>query len=257
MVDISFLFGAVLFVDGIAIVVLLWLEHFTRYEGVVLWEEESPIGPLFWGSVIVLLAGVLSLIEFSVWDRPAIALNLGGAVAPLVVSGIIVLRRRPSALPLLSGILLTTIVSFSVVAFVGRPFYVPFPVGLVPSVIAAAVGVAFAGGRLISALDVAYVSASVGTIVGLDLVPLLASPVPPASSFVVGGGGILDLVFLGGVFAVALAWTAEMGLRLVRRERGRPAGADEIERAAGPRILLWQPRRKAATGDVRVDERPK
>jgi uncharacterized membrane protein len=259
VVDVSFLFGAVLLVDAVAILVLLWIENFTHFEGVELWEEDSPIVPLFWGSVIVLFAGVLSLIEVPVWSQPAVAVNIGGAVAPLVVSGVILWRRRPRALPLVAGAALVAVSALAAGVVVGRTFYLPFPVALLPSVAAAAVAVGFARRRLVPALDVAYVAASVGTLVGLDLVPLLAlSGAAPTGAVTVGSGGILDLVFLSGVLAVAIAWSVVVGAQVLRREGRAPEGSGDIEKAAGPREFLWLPRRKIAPADgPRVDIKPK
>ena len=193
MVDVSFLFGAVLLVDALAILALLWVENFTHYEGVVLWEEESPMLPLFWGSLIVLLAGILSLIEVPVWPRPAIFVNIGGVIAPLVVCGVILWRRRPAWLPLLVGSLFVASLALVAGMISGRPFFLPFPAAILPSAAAAAVGVAFCRRKLIPALDVAYVSASIGTLVGLDLVPLLGSSSgsTPSGSITLGSGGIL------------------------------------------------------------------
>lgn len=260
MVDVSFLFGAVLLVDALAILALLWVENFTHYEGVVLWEEESPMLPLFWGSLIVLLAGILSLIEVPVWPRPAILVNIGGVIAPLVVCGVILWRRRPAWLPLLVGSLFVASLALVAGMISGRPFFLPFPAAILPSAAAAAVGVAFCRRKLIPALDVAYVSASIGTLVGLDLVPLLGSSSgsTPSGSITLGSGGILDLVFLSGVLAVAIAWSVSIAARAVRRE-ARPAdGSGDLEKEAGPRAFLWQTRRKLLPmADSRVDIKPK
>jgi len=244
VVDVSILFGAILFVDALAILALLWVEHFTRFEGVVLWEEESPMTPLFWGSVIILLAGVLSLIDLQVWDRPAVLANAGGLLAPLVVSGILLVRRRPKVVPLCASIAVTFAVTVACVVLVGRPFFIPLPVSLFPSAGAAVVGLAFSRERLLPSLDLAYVGASVGVFLGLDIVWLpgyLAGVPSSATGIVLGGGGILDLVFLAGALAVAIAWSGAVTLQLLRRSRGQglPAG---VEPPVESRTFLWQRR---------------
>jgi len=244
VVDVSLLFGAVLFADAVALLALLWAEHFTRFEGIVLWEEESPVLPLFWGSAIVLLAGVLSLIEIPLTNRPWIVVNVGGVVAPLAVSALI-LVRRPALVPAAVAILGAFLVAYGLVVVAGRPFFIPVPLAFVPSAVAAGVAVAWSDWKFVRAVDAAYVGASTGLFLGLDLFPLLGYLASTAGEFevvVLGGGGILDLVFLGGVFAVAIAWSAVL---IGRRVRGRktlesvPAGP-EVE--AGPRTFLWQRR---------------
>ena len=216
MVDVSLLFGSILFVDAIAIVVLLWIEHFTRFEGIVLWEEESPVVPLFWGSVIVLLAGVLSLFDVPLSSRPSVSVNVGGVLAPLVVSGLILWRHRPTLPTLSLAIVLTATLAAVAAMLLGERFFLPFPAAILPSVPPAVVGVAATRGKLMPSLDVAYVGATLGTLVGLDLIPLAGflGRGDPGSAVVLGAGGILDLVFLSGVFAVVIAWTAVVAWRL-------------------------------------------
>jgi len=244
VVDISLLFGAILFVDALAILALLWVEHFTRFEGIVLWEEESPFTPLFWGSVIVLLAGILSLIDLQIWARPAVLVNVGGLLAPLAVSAILLVRRRPKVVPFCASIAVTFVLTVTCVALVGRPFYIPFPASLFPSAGAAVVGLAFSRERLLPSLDLAYTGASIGVFLGLDLVWLpgyLANVPSSATGIVLGGGGILDLIFLAGVLAVAIAWIGAVALQILRRSRGEglPTGA---EPAIESRTFLWQRR---------------
>lgn len=228
MVDISFLFGVVLFADAVAVVVLLWTENFTRYEGVVLWEEESPIAPLFWGSVIVLLAGVLSLIDIPLGGRPQVRVNVGGVVAPLAVCAVIAWRRRPELVSSILAIVATAAATLAATVTSTEAFALPFPWSFLPGVVAGALGVTLARNRPARSLDLAYLGAVVGCLVGLDVVPFAVALGSPsgAPDVTFGAGGILDLVFLSGVFAVALAWTLGFIRALTRRHVSRPRAVE-------------------------------
>jgi len=231
MVDISILFGVVLFADAIAVVVLLWTETFTRYEGVVLWEEESPIAPLFWGSVIVLVAGVLSLIDVPLAGQPVVRVNVGGVIAPLAVCVLILWRRKPELISLIVAIVGTVAATLAATAVSPETFALAFPWNFLPAAVAGTLAVALARNHPAQSLDLSYVGAVVGCLVGLDLIPFAVALRSPsgAPDVTFGAGGILDLVFLSGVFAVAIAWAAGFVRALFARGPPRPLAAEPGE----------------------------
>ncbi|HUZ02720.1 MAG TPA: DUF1614 domain-containing protein [Thermomicrobiaceae bacterium] len=157
-----------------------------------------------------------------------LALNVGGAVVPIVFSTYLcTLATTP-----LGAALIATLV----VAAVAKLFAHPEPgVGItlpafVPPLVAALAAhllVAWMGGAAGSAAPVAYISGTIGTLVGADLLnlprvlrgALLQQPVlgpatgaatqagPPARRVMVsiGGAGMFDGIFLAGILAPLLA----------------------------------------------------
>lgn len=133
-------------------------------------------------------------------EQTTVAINVGGAIMPILIS-LYVLGHFPNELvPALIGIAIVTLV-------VNR-FARPVPgLGIatpmfVPPIVAALCGWML-GGR--HADVVAYVSGVIGTLVGADLMNLrkiggLGAPVAS-----IGGAGTFDGIFLTGIVAVLLA----------------------------------------------------
>ncbi len=131
-----------------------------------------------------------------------VAINLGGAIVPILIS-VYVLIHQPS-------IVLSALIGTAVVAVVVNRFARPVPgVGIatpmfIPPIVAAMMGVFLAGVHH-HADAVAYVSGVLGTLIGADLMNLrrirdLGAPVAS-----IGGAGTFDGIFLTGIVAVLLA----------------------------------------------------
>jgi uncharacterized membrane protein len=131
--------------------------------------------------------------------RTVIAINFGGAVIPTLLSVYLVVKN---------AIYLKSLAGVFIVAVIANWIARPVPgVGIaiptfVPPLVAA--GVALMLSR-VSAPSLAYVSGSLGTLIGADLLNLgkiqgLGAPVAS-----IGGAGTFDGIFLTGILAVLLA----------------------------------------------------
>ena len=133
------------------------------------------------------------------WPGTVIAVNVGGAVIPVMVSFYLMIRNRIYG-PALLGIAVVALVSHLVAQPV-RGMGIAEPV-FVPTLIAAVTSL------LISrqfAAPIAYISGSMGTLLGADLLNLghirgLGAPVAS-----IGGAGTFDGIFLTSILAVVLA----------------------------------------------------
>jgi len=145
------------------------------------------------------------------WDGTVIAVNVGGAVIPTLVSIYLLVKRQLWV----KGLVATAIVA-SVIHWMAYPvpsLGIAVPV-FVPVVVTAIVAM------LLSREDsapLAYVAGSLGTLIGADLTNLdkvrgLGAPVAS-----IGGAGTFDGIFLTGILAVLLA-------SLYARPRAAPAG---------------------------------
>jgi uncharacterized membrane protein len=133
------------------------------------------------------------------WPGTVIAINLGGALIPILVSIYLLGRNRMWGLGLLATACVTAVCHFLADPVPGVGIALPV---LVPALTTAVV--AFLLSREHTA-PLAYISGSLGTLIGADLLNLdkLQGLGAPIAS--IGGAGTFDGVFLTGILAVILA----------------------------------------------------
>jgi uncharacterized membrane protein len=133
------------------------------------------------------------------WPGTIIAVNLGGAIVPAALSIYLLVKNRLFFRGLLGIVIVTVIVHH-----VARPVHgmgIAEPVFIPPL---AAAGAAFLISRRF-APALAYISGSLGTLIGADLLNIknfqgLGAPVAS-----IGGAGTFDGIFMTGILAVLLA----------------------------------------------------
>jgi len=133
------------------------------------------------------------------WPRTVIAVNIGGAVIPSLLSLYLVLKNRIWSAAAVSTLVVTIACYLLAQPVPGIGIAIP---SLVPPIIASTVALLLARTNVAA---VAYVSGSLGTLIGADLLNLgriqgLGAPVVS-----IGGAGTFDGVFLTGIIAVLLA----------------------------------------------------
>jgi uncharacterized membrane protein len=137
--------------------------------------------------------------EVHEWPRTIIAVNVGGALIPVILSVYLLVKNRLY----LQGALAVGVVAF-VVHLLAQPVRgvgISVPT-FVPPVVAAGVAMLLAWRQ---APPLAYIAGSLGTLIGADLLNLgkiqgLGAPVAS-----IGGAGTFDAVFLTGILAVLLS----------------------------------------------------
>jgi uncharacterized membrane protein len=130
-----------------------------------------------------------------------LAINVGGAVVPIVTS----LYLMTKTIPVLSNIVAGVAIVAIVVKAVSRPVKgvgIIVPV-LIPPVTAAIVGMLLGGDF---SYVVTYVSGTLGTLIGADLLNLNKILKLGAPVMSIGGAGTFDGVFLAGIMGVLLAF---------------------------------------------------
>jgi uncharacterized membrane protein len=142
-----------------------------------------------------------------------IAVNLGGCIIPLLISAHLILSRQVGLNKALMGMGAVAIITYEAAQAVPGEGIV-LPIWLSP-LLAAIMGLVLAGG-LRKAPPLAYISGTLGTLVGADLLSLMTPGILPALSplelhrakplvLSIGGAGIFDGIFLTGIIAVLLA----------------------------------------------------
>ena len=144
--------------------------------------------------LLTLLGQIVNIPLFSL-GRTVVAINVGGALLPILLS-LYLFFHLPLRGRMLIGTAIVTVIVHSLARIVpGAGIAVPW---LVPPLTAAAVGLLLSFRQ---APPVAYVAGSMGTLIGADLLNLhrIAEIGVPVVS--IGGAGTFDGVFLTGIIA--------------------------------------------------------
>jgi uncharacterized membrane protein len=136
------------------------------------------------------------------WPRTIIAVNVGGAVVPTLLSLYLLVKRRLFGPGLLAVAIVTAVVH--AMAYPVRGVGISVPV-FIPPLVAAAAGILLARRARRAAPALAYIGGSLGTLIGADLLNLGAIHGLGAPVASIGGAGTFDGVFLTGIVAVLLA----------------------------------------------------
>jgi uncharacterized membrane protein len=130
--------------------------------------------------------------------RTIIAINLGGAVIPVAVS--VFLLTRVNLLDALTGILIMTLL-IHMMARPVRGLGIAVP-ALIPPVMAAVFALIISPQ---SAPMIAYISGTLGSLIGADLLNLKKIPELQVAVASIGGAGTFDGIFLTGIISVLIA----------------------------------------------------
>ncbi|MEM1513622.1 MAG: DUF1614 domain-containing protein [Candidatus Thermoplasmatota archaeon] len=136
-----------------------------------------------------------------------IAINLSGALLPLVISLYLILSRK-IFLRSLFGIIIVTFVAYMVSYASLDGISSPFPYWLLPPVSAALYAIIAGYKNKRKAASIAYSCGTFGAIIGADLLHFKEFIEINANKQIVasiGGAAILDMVFLTGIIAVIVA----------------------------------------------------
>jgi uncharacterized membrane protein len=147
----------------------------------------------------VTVFGVRYLVPVLTRRNTIIAVNVGGALVPVLVSGYLIAHDRIGWQALAAVIIVGALVHLVARPVPGLGIAVP---ALLPGIFAAVVAVAL---HPAAVAGLAYAGGTLGTLLGADLVNLpkvrrLGAPVVS-----IGGAGTFDGVFITGIVAVLLA----------------------------------------------------
>ncbi|MEA2045687.1 MAG: DUF1614 domain-containing protein [Euryarchaeota archaeon] len=168
--------------------------------------------PLIFLEIVDVLSALMTFTFPTTFHPVTLTVNLGGCIIPMIVSVAILVRCHVSARRAALGILIVALVTYHMAVPVADegillPIYVP-------PTLAAVCGLTLAR-RFQTAPALAYISGTMGTLLGADILrlltpgtlPILAPPEENAAPLVlsIGGAGVIDGIFLTGVFAVLMA----------------------------------------------------
>jgi len=158
------------------------------------------------GFNIVILGFNISNIPLFIYGNWAVGINTGGAIIPIVLSIYLVIKKKIQLKNILFGILVVTIITYSVTRVVPEQGIVsPFPYFLLPAIFASLASIFLSWKNHRVAAPLAYVSGTIGVLIGADflhLYELLISSTGAATPAIIGGANVFDMVFITGVLAV-------------------------------------------------------
>lgn len=175
---------------------LLALSFFGSYVNIPLYQ--LPPHHVVSGAEVTIGGMSYVIPEVTGWTGTVVAMNLGGAVIPICLFIYLLFKNGVFGRGLIGVAILTLCVHLMAYPVEGVGIAVPM---LLPPVLAAAVGLLLS--RMYAA-PLAYISGSLGTLLGADILNLgrirdLGAPVAS-----IGGAGTFDGVFLTGIISVLL-----------------------------------------------------
>lgn len=145
-------------------------------------------------------------IKLFTYDNWVVGVNTGGAIIPILLSVYLIIRKKLPLSKVALGIVVVSIITF----FVTYPkpdkgIVSPFPFFLLPAFFASIVSVFLLWKNFRQAAPLAYVSGTIGVLIGADflhLPELLSHSLSKTTPAVIGGANVFDMVFITGILAV-------------------------------------------------------
>ena len=132
-----------------------------------------------------------------------LAMNIGGAVVPVLVSLHLIWKQRPGILKTVLGIAIVSAASFMITRVTDAGVVASFPFYLIPSVLAALLALLLCSYRSPNAPAYAYAVATFGVLIGGDVFHLPEIFSEPFMGSL-GGAGLYDMVYISGLLASSL-----------------------------------------------------
>lgn len=214
---------------------VLYMEYPGLFERMGMGRRE--VGLLLVGATI----GLITDFPIIIHQGSFLALNLGGAIIPIVISAHLYmilkdnLERQQAILFSAAGLAFGSIISFLITDYQPSMGVVAeFPEFLVPPFASAGFALLLFKRNGIAAAPMAYITGSMGALIGADIVriPQILGTAQETGSTVqgsIGGAGIMDMVFLSGLLAFNVTVLfASREQKALKRDRDH---IDEKERA--------------------------
>jgi len=172
---------------------LLFFSLLGSHVNIPLWQIPSSPQHVTW------FTGLWSVIPSLINSKTTIAINLGGAIIPLFISLYLMVKALHPAKTLLATLIVSLIVYDFSRLVPGVGITIPM---LLPAISAALSSLLL---DKQTTPQTAYISGSIGTLIGADLANLSKIKKLGISTASIGGAGTFDGIFLSGIMAVILA----------------------------------------------------
>jgi len=160
------------------------------------------------GFDIIIFGINISNIYLFQYENWIVAINMGGAIIPILLSIYLTIKKKIPLKKVLIGIGIVTIISYFVtqpVADKGIVAY--FPYWLLPGFFASLASIFLSWKNFLKAAPLAYISGTIGVLIGADFLhiwELLSISIDTTRTAVLGGAVVFDMIFITGIIAVIL-----------------------------------------------------
>ena len=189
----------ILFIIGLAFYILYSIFYSAFLEvGFSRWEATF----IVFGSIVF---GLIDLPLF-IYNNWIIAINIGGALIPILISIYLVAKKRFAG-KALAGIMIVAFFTYNVTEVTAAGISSSFPFWLLPPAVASIFSLMVSYKKPKRAAPLAYVSGTLGVLVGADFLHLpemLGRHISHRTVASIGGASIFDMVFLAGIIAVLI-----------------------------------------------------
>ena len=162
---------------------------------------------LFGFEIIISGFNISNIYLFS-YEKWNVAINMGGAVIPILLSIYLTIKKKLPLWKILSGICIVTIISYFVTQPVPEKGIIAlFPYWLLPGFFASLASIFLSWKNFNKAAPIAYISGTIGVLIGADFLhiwELLNFEINSPRSAVLGGAVVFDMIFITGIIAVIL-----------------------------------------------------
>lgn len=176
---------------------------FTTFEAIII----VFVSFLFGFEIIIFGFNISNIYLFS-YGNWIIAINMGGAIIPILLSIYLTIKKKIPLRKILIGIIIVTIIAFFVTNPVDdKGIIAYFPYWLLPGFFASLISIFLSWKNFIRAAPLAYISGTIGVLIGADFLhlwELLNFPIKTSRSAVLGGAVVFDMIFITGILAVIL-----------------------------------------------------
>jgi uncharacterized membrane protein len=163
---------------------------------------------LLFGFEIEIFGINISNIYLFSYNNWIVAINMGGAVIPILLSIYLTINKKIPLKKIIIGISIVTVISFFVTQPVAdKGIIAYFPYWLLPGFFASFTSIFLSWKNFIKAAPLAYISGTIGVLIGADFLhlwELLNIQVNTSRSAVLGGAVVFDMIFITGIIAVIL-----------------------------------------------------
>jgi uncharacterized membrane protein len=160
------------------------------------------------GIEIIIFGFNITNIYLFTYENWIVAINMGGAVIPILLSIYLTIKKKIPIKKIIIGIGIVTIISYFVTQPVpDKGIVAYFPYWLLPGFFASLTSIFLSWKNFIKAAPLAYISGTIGVLIGADFLhiwELLNFQNTKQTTAVLGGAVVFDMIFITGIIAVIL-----------------------------------------------------